>query len=154
MNGRGGRVFFFGSRDEVLMRIIARARRDFPNVHVDVLSPPYGEWSAAHNDDMLQQIAEARPDVLWIGMTAPKQEKWVHRNISRLDVPVVGSIGAVFDFYAGVVVRAPQWVCDAGLEWLYRLVREPRRLWRRTLLSAPAFMWLVVRKHLLLPRRE
>lgn len=145
VNRRGGRVFFFGSRDEVLNRIVARVRRDYPNVHVDALSPPFGDWSADVNDSLVRRINEARPDVLWVGMTAPKQEKWVYRNQHRLDAPVVGSIGAVFDFFAGTVQRAPKWVCDAGLEWLYRLVREPQRLWRRTIVSGPAFFWLVLR---------
>jgi N-acetylglucosaminyldiphosphoundecaprenol N-acetyl-beta-D-mannosaminyltransferase len=74
-------------------------------------------------------------------MTAPKQEKWVASNAPRLEVPVIGSIGAVFDYYAGVTHRAPQWLCNLGLEWLYRLPREPNRLWRRTFVSAPIFLW-------------
>jgi N-acetylglucosaminyldiphosphoundecaprenol N-acetyl-beta-D-mannosaminyltransferase len=147
LNRRGGRVFFFGSSDPVLQRIVTRARRDYPNLSVQGLSPPFGAWSGELNESLVAQIREARPDVLWVGMTAPKQEKWVHDNALRLGVPVIGSIGAVFDFYAGTVVRAPQWIRGAGLEWLFRLVREPQRLWRRTLLSAPAFLWLVLRRH-------
>jgi N-acetylglucosaminyldiphosphoundecaprenol N-acetyl-beta-D-mannosaminyltransferase len=81
-------------------------------------------------------------------MTAPKQEKWVASNMSRLRVPVVGSVGAVFDYYAGVTKRAPQWICSMGLEWLYRLPREPKRLWRRTLVSAPKFLLLVMRERI------
>lgn len=149
LNRRGGRVLFFGSHDAVLRRMVARAQRDYPNLHAQGLSPPYGAWSAELNESLLQQIEDAQPDVLWVGMTAPKQEKWVHANASRLAVPVIASIGAVFDFYAETVTRAPTWVCDAGLEWLYRLVREPQRLWRRTLLSGPEFLWLVLRRHLL-----
>jgi N-acetylglucosaminyldiphosphoundecaprenol N-acetyl-beta-D-mannosaminyltransferase len=154
LNHRGGRVMFFGSRDTVLERILARCRREFPNLHVDVLSPPYGEWSDPENRQMLQRIELARPDVLWVGMTAPRQEKWVYRNAAQLHVSVIGSIGAVFDFYAGTVVRAPDWACRAGLEWLYRLLREPQRLWRRSIISAPAFLWLVLREHVLLPRGD
>lgn len=153
LNRRGARVFFFGSHDGVLGQIVARAQRDYPNVHVQTLSPPFGAWSEEQNASLLRQIEDARPDVLWVGMTAPKQEKWVHANAARLNVPVIGSIGAVFDFYAGTVRRAPEWMCAAGLEWLYRLAREPQRLWRRTLLSAPAFLWLVVRNHVLAPPR-
>jgi N-acetylglucosaminyldiphosphoundecaprenol N-acetyl-beta-D-mannosaminyltransferase len=146
LNRRGGRAFFLGSRSEVLDRILSRARREYPNVHVDVLSPPYGEWSEAENARILATIRDARPDVLWVGMTAPKQEKWVCRNRAALETPVIGSIGAVFDFYAGTVQRAPDLVCKLGLEWLYRLVREPQRLWRRTLISAPVFLWFVMRE--------
>ena len=145
-NRRGGRVFFLGSSEGVLSEIAVRARRDYPRLHIDTLSPPFGGWDEATNDEILARIRDARPDILWVGMTAPKQEKWVHANREQLDVPVIGSIGAVFDFYAGTVQRAPDWICDAGLEWLYRLVREPSRLWRRTLLSAPIFLMLVARE--------
>ena len=146
LNRRGGRAFFFGSSDSVLGSMLVRARREFPNIHIDILSPPYGSWSEADNDAMVEQIRAAKPDVLWVGMTAPRQEKWIQQNALRLDVPVMGSIGAVFDFYAGNTQRAPDWICGIGLEWLYRLAREPRRLWRRTLLSAPRFLWLVARE--------
>jgi N-acetylglucosaminyldiphosphoundecaprenol N-acetyl-beta-D-mannosaminyltransferase len=148
LDRRGGRAFLFGSSDAVLERMVSRTRRDFPNVIVETLSPPFGEWSDAHNDAMITRIREAKPDVLWVGMTAPKQEIWVHTNANRVDVPVVGSVGAVFDYYAGTVKRAPQWLCKLGLEWLYRLAGEPRRLWRRTLISAPIFVFLVVRERL------
>ena len=92
---------------------------------------------------MIDSIREFGPDVLWVGMTAPKQEKWVAKNAAQLGVPAIGSIGAVFDYYAGVTRRAPQWICDLGFEWLYRLPREPKRLWKRTLVSAPKFLWQV-----------
>lgn len=154
MNRRGGRVFLLGSRDEVLQAMVSRARRDYPELHVDAFSPPYGEWSQEVNDRIVRMIQDARPDLLWVGMTAPRQEKWIHRNKDRLEVPVIGAIGAVFDFYAGTVERAPQWMCERGMEWLYRLVREPRRLWKRTVVSGPAFMWFVLREHLWAARRS
>jgi len=78
--------------------------------------------------------------VLWVGMTAPKQETWIEAHRGALRVPVIGAIGAVFDFYAGTRKRAPQWVCDLGLEWLPRLLREPGRLWRRNVISTPVFL--------------
>jgi N-acetylglucosaminyldiphosphoundecaprenol N-acetyl-beta-D-mannosaminyltransferase len=144
----GGRAFFFGSRDEVLRRMIERAAHQFPRVEVASLSPPFRPWSAHENDEMIGTINDFKADVLWVGMTAPKQEKWVASNMSRLRVPVVGSVGAVFDYYAGVTKRAPQWICSMGLEWLYRLPREPKRLWRRTLVSAPKFLLLVMRERI------
>ncbi|MES1191651.1 MAG: WecB/TagA/CpsF family glycosyltransferase [Steroidobacter sp.] len=150
LNRRGGRAFFFGSTDEVLQKVMKNARHDFPNVHVDVFSPPYGEWSEDANQEMIDCIRAAQPDVLWVGMTAPKQEKWVHHNAEKLAVPVIGSIGAVFQYYAGDIKRAPEWLCHMGFEWLYRLAGEPRRLWRRTIVSAPAFIYLVIRERLLL----
>jgi N-acetylglucosaminyldiphosphoundecaprenol N-acetyl-beta-D-mannosaminyltransferase len=144
LNQHGGRAFFFGSSDAVLAKLRARASLDFPRVSLGSLSPPYRSWTEEENLAMIEAIRNFNPDVLWVGMTAPKQEKWVASNVSRLNVPVIGSIGAVFDYYAGVTHRAPQWVCDRGLEWLYRLPREPRRLWKRTFVSAPAFLWYVL----------
>ena len=150
LQARGhGRVFFFGSSNAVLGRIAARMKDDFPALTVcGSLSPPYRPWSADENATMLEEINRARPDVLWVGMTAPKQERWVHANAGRLTAPVVGSIGAVFDFYAGTNPRAPQWMCDLGLEWIYRLVREPRRMWRRTFVSGPRFVGKALSHHI------
>ncbi len=144
LNTSGGRAFLFGSSDEVLAKLLARIATDFPRVIAESLSPPYRPWLEAENDQMVEKIKMFNPDVLWVGMTAPKQEKWVARNCARLQVPVIGSIGAVFDYYAGVTPRAPKWYCDRGLEWLYRLPREPKRLWRRTLVSAPQFLAYVL----------
>lgn len=144
LNRAGGRAFFFGSSDAVLERLAARVRRDFPRVAISMLSPPFRQWTDEENRRMVENIRLFKPDVLWVGMTAPKQEKWVAANCGRLRVPVIGSIGAVFDYYAGVTHRAPQWVCNLGLEWLYRLPREPKRLWKRTFVSAPAFLWFAL----------
>lgn len=148
LDGSAGRAFFFGSSEAVLAQLASRLGRDYPRVAVRMLSPPFGSWSIEKNSQMLEEIQRFAPDVLWVGMTAPKQEKWVASNTARLKVPVIGSIGAVFDYYAGAIHRAPQWVCDLGLEWLYRLPREPKRLWRRTLVSAPLFLWFVLLERL------
>ena len=144
LNGAGGRAFFFGSSEDVLAKLTDRVKMDFPRVAVASLAPPFRPWSAEENCQMIKEIRDFNPDVLWVGMTAPKQEKWVASNICQLGIPVVGSIGAVFDYYAGVTPRAPQWVRGLGLEWLYRLPREPGRLWRRTFVSAPVFLWFVL----------
>ena len=144
MNRSHGRAYFFGSSDAVLEKLAARVKCDFPRVAVAMQSPPFRPWSENENRQMVDDIRRFKPDVLWVGMTAPKQEKWVASNAAELAVPVIASIGAVFDYYAGATRRAPQWVCNFGLEWLYRLPREPRRLWRRTLVSAPAFLWFVL----------
>jgi len=148
LNRTRGRAFFFGSSTEVLAKLAERVGRNFPHIETASLSPPYGSWSQEENRVMVGRICEFKPDVLWVAMTAPKQEKWVLANQAQLRVPVIGSIGAVFDYYAGVTRRAPQWICDLGLEWLYRLPREPRRLWRRTMISAPLFLWLVLRERM------
>lgn len=97
---------------------------------------------------MVAAINEARPDVLWVGMTAPKQEKWIHRNRGELRVPFMGAIGAVFDFYAGTKSRPSRFWRKLGLEWLPRFLQEPRRLWERNLKSAPLFLWWLLRERL------
>lgn len=146
----GGRVFFFGSSQRVLDLIAARFAIEYPSLTLcGTLSPPYGVWPEEENHRMVQAINEARPDVLWVGMTAPKQEKWVEANRRQLNAPVIGSIGAVFDFYAGTYSRAPQWICTIGLEWAYRFMLEPRRMWQRNVVSAPRFMMLVFWRHVL-----
>ena len=144
----GGRVFFLGSSQRVLGLIAKRFAVDFPSLTLcGALSPPFGSWSNEENRRMVQVMHDAKPDVLWVGMTAPKQEKWVEANRRQLNAPVIGSIGAVFDFYAGTYARAPQWICRIGLEWAYRFILEPRRMWERNVVSAPKFVWLVLRGH-------
>lgn len=146
----GARVFFFGSSQRVLDLIASRFAADFPSLTLcGTLSPPFGSWSDEENRRMVQIIIDAKPDVLWVGMTAPKQEKWVEENRRQLNTPVIGSIGAVFDFYAGTYARAPQWICRIGLEWAYRFISEPRRMWQRNCVSAPKFLWLVLIRHVL-----
>jgi N-acetylglucosaminyldiphosphoundecaprenol N-acetyl-beta-D-mannosaminyltransferase len=145
-----GRVFFFGSSPTALSRIADRMQRELPGVQLcGTLSPPFRWWSAEEDTAMVATINEADPDVLWVGMTAPKQEKWVEQNRHRIRAPVIASIGAVFDFYAGLNLRAPRWMCGLGIEWLYRLAREPRRMWRRSFVSAPKFVALVTWRHVL-----
>ena len=144
LDRRGGKAYFFGSRAEVLERIRRRAAGDYPGVRIETHAPPYGEWSREDNEAMVARIRGFAPDALWVGMTAPRQEKWVQANAKLVQAPLIGSIGAVFDYYAGTIKRAPSWICKLGLEWLYRLAGEPVRLWRRTLISAPQFLCLVL----------
>ena len=139
---RGGSCFFLGSTEQTLAAIKARMRRDFPSVRVaGTWSPPFKpEFSAEDNAAMIDAVNQSGADVLWIGLTAPKQEKWLYGHRDRLEVGFAGAIGAAFDFYVGNIRRAgPGWQ-KAGLEWLPRLVQEPRRLWRRMFVSAPRFV--------------
>jgi N-acetylglucosaminyldiphosphoundecaprenol N-acetyl-beta-D-mannosaminyltransferase len=94
---------------------------------------------------MVAAVNAANADILWVGLTAPKQEKWIHENRHRLNVRFVGAIGAVFDLYAGTVKDTPPRLRKYGLQWLSRLIREPRRLWKRTFVSAPVFVWYVLK---------
>lgn len=142
----GTKYYFLGSRRDVLMRISSRLNREFPSIEVcGQYSPPYrAEFSVDESQRMIEGINRTAPDVLWVGMTAPKQEKWVEQHRDSLKVPLVSSIGAAFDFYAGTRKRAPKWMRDSGLEWLPRLLREPRRLWNRTFVSSPQFLGRVL----------
>lgn len=147
----GVRYFFLGSSQEVLDLIAARLATDFPNIKLaGMWSPPYKpEFSEQDNAAMHAAIQAAKPDVVWVGMTAPKQEKWIHRNAKAGGAPLYAAVGAVFDFYAGTVKRSPEWAGRLGLEWLPRLLREPRRLWRRNFVSTPIFLGRILRQALL-----
>lgn len=145
------RVFFLGSSSVVLEKLRIRLNTDFPNIEVcGLYSPPFkDEFSEQENNDMVAAVNNARPNVLWVGMTAPKQEKWIYLNKDKLDVNFIGAIGAVFDFYAGTKKRAPQWICSIGLEWLPRFLREPKRLWKRNFVSSPLFLLAVSKQKIL-----
>ena len=144
------RVMFMGSSEHVLQLIRQRAAADYPCLEVVTYSPPYKpEFTAEDNAAIIKAINEADPDLLWIGMTAPKQEKWAYTHWLQLDIHChVGTIGAVFDFYAGTALRAPLWWQEHSLEWLYRLLKEPRRMWRRYVLGNPLFVYYVLKEKL------
>lgn len=132
----GGKAFFLGSSDSTLSKIEGKAKLDYPNVVLKTFSPPYkSRFSKVENEFMVKEINSFGPDVLFVGIGAPKQEKWAFQHFENLDVGHVCCIGAVFDFYAETVPRAPKWMISYGLEWLYRLIREPRRMWRRYVLG-------------------
>ena len=146
LNRVGGRVMFLGSSDAVLNLIRQRVAEKYPKIEVDTYSPPYKpEFSDEENEAMISAINQSNPDLLWIGMTAPKQEKWAYTHLDRLDVHChIGTIGAVFDFFAGTVKRAPERWQRAGLEWLYRLLSEPRRMWRRYFIGNAKFIYYIM----------
>ena len=147
-DNRGCRYFFLGSTEEVLEKIRKNMRTRLPNVELaGTCSPPFGDFSEQENQRIIEMINESAPTVLWVGMTAPKQEKWIYRNRQRLKVPIIGAVGAAFDYFAGTKKR-PQWMIDRGLGWVYRLISEPKRLWRRYLLSAPIFIYLVLKQRI------
>jgi len=148
--GKGGRYFFLGSTEQNLLKIKEKMHADFPNITVaGTYSPPFKpEFSDEDTRLMIEAINQAAPDVLWVGMTAPKQEKWIYQNKDRLNVKFIGAIGAVFDFYTGNVKRSHPAFQRLGLEWLPRLLREPRRLWRRNFVSNPSFLLRVIRQKL------
>ena len=146
-NKVAGRSFFFlGSSPAVLEKMKVRMAADFPYVAVaGIYAPPFAaEFSESENERMIDAVNLASPTALWVGMTAPKQEKWVQRNRRRLNVPLIGAVGAAFDYFAGSKQRASAAMQGVGMEWLPRLIREPRRMWRRNLISSPAFLYHIL----------
>ncbi|MCE7912980.1 MAG: glycosyltransferase [Candidatus Brocadia sp. AMX3] len=139
--------FFLGSTEKNLQTIKDKMKVDFPNIKVaGAYSPPFKpEFTTEENRIMVETINRAKPDVLWVGMTAPKQEKWIYKHKDQLEVKFIGAIGAVFDFYTGNVKRSHPIFQNFGLEWLPRLMREPGRLWRRNFISNPSFLLRAIR---------
>ena len=143
------KVMFMGSSEKVLSLIRERAAVDYPNLEVVTYSPPYKpEFSDEDNRAMIRAINDANPDLLWIGMTAPKQEKWTYSHWDELNIHChCGTIGAVFDFYAGTVKRAPLGWQRNSLEWLYRLLMEPQRMWRRYIIGNAKFLYYIYKEY-------
>ena len=144
------KVMFMGSSERVLSLIRKRMGEIYPQWDVVTYSPPYKpEFTEEDNKAIIDAINDANPDLLWIGMTAPKQEKWTYSHWHELNIHChVGTIGAVFDFFAGTYRRAPRWWQEHSLEWLYRLVKEPRRMWRRYVIGNPLFLWNIALEYI------
>ncbi|WP_396170237.1 WecB/TagA/CpsF family glycosyltransferase [Flavobacterium sp.] len=139
------KIFYLGASDQTLSKIKKRITIEFPNCNVATFSPPFkSNFSEKENEIMLQEINSFQPDILFVGMTAPKQEKWVFHNKEKINARVICSIGAVFDFYAGNVKRASPFWIKIGLEWLPRLIKEPKRLFYRNFISTPKFILEVI----------
>lgn len=148
LNRKGGTCFFMGSSEKVLKLIREKGKTVYPNIRIETYSPPYKpEFSEAENREIIEAINRANPDLLWIGMTAPKQKKWAYRHWNELHIHChCGTIGAVFDFFAGTMERAPMWWQEHILEWLYRLIKEPKRMWRRDIIGNTLFIRNVMRE--------
>ena len=138
----GARMFLYGGRDEqALERLCQALCTRFPGLEiVGGCSPPFRPMTSAERDAVVAQINASGADVVWVGTGQPKQEKWMADMRERLDAPILAGVGAAFDFHAGIVPQAPSWMQAMGLEWMYRLAREPRRLWRRYARYNPRFV--------------
>ncbi len=146
---KGFKIFFMGSTDDTLERLRDNCLKKHPHLNIaGVLAAPFGEFDEEIDRALVNSINETHPDVLFIGMTAPKQELWLSRNFGRLDVVFAMGVGAAFDYLAGNKQRVPKWLAKIGLEWLYRLVHEPKRLWRRNAKSA-VFLCLLAKNRLI-----
>jgi N-acetylglucosaminyldiphosphoundecaprenol N-acetyl-beta-D-mannosaminyltransferase len=138
----GYRHYFYGAGTGVPEQLIARLRARFPGLPVvGGFSPPFRALSPEEDAAIVRQINAARPDIVWVGLSTPKQERWMAEHRDRLDAPVLIGVGAAFDFHAGLKRQAPRWMQRSGLEWVFRLLCEPRRLWRRYLRNNPVFVW-------------
>ena len=142
---KGYRHFFFGGAEGVPGRLADRLRERFPGLTVaGGYSPPFRPLTTEEDQALVRRINEADPDIVWVGLSTPKQERWMHEHVGRIRAPVVIGVGAAFDFHAGLKRQAPRWMQRSGLEWLFRLVTEPRRLWRRYLINNPLFVWNIL----------
>jgi putative colanic acid biosynthesis UDP-glucose lipid carrier transferase len=134
--------FYLGSSQSTLDKIKQRLSTQYPNIKAEFYSPPFvSEFSDEDNWKMLKAINSFCPDVLFIGMTAPKQEKWAYLHKEQIESKIICSVGAVFDFYAGTVIRSGKFWINLGLEWLPRLLKDPKRLWKRSLYYGPEFIY-------------
>lgn len=144
---RGWRSYFYGGREGVPERLVDNLRRRFPGfTAVGWYSPPFRVLDETEDAAVVERINDLSPDLVWVGLSTPKQERWMDAHVGRLKAPVLLGVGAAFDIHAGTLPQAPPWMQANGLEWLYRLVREPRRLWRRYLSIVPRFMLKIARR--------
>jgi N-acetylglucosaminyldiphosphoundecaprenol N-acetyl-beta-D-mannosaminyltransferase len=150
---KGYRHFFYGGADGVPERLVLNLTEWFHGLNVvGTYSPPFRPMNAEEEEQLLQLIEKARPDILWVGLSTPKQELWMADHIGKVNAPVLIGVGAAFDFHAGLKKQAPPWMQRNGLEWLFRLVTEPRRLWRRYLINNPLFIVMILAQFLGLKR--
>ena len=139
------KVFYLGASQNTLYKIEEKLKVEFSNIQVGSYSPPYKkQLDEMDSSKMISKVNEFKPDIVFVGMTAPKQEKWVFQNKNSLNTSVICSIGAVFDFYAGTVKRPSDFWIKLGLEWLVRFLKEPRRLFHRNFISTPKFITEVI----------
>lgn len=143
----GTRHFLYGAGPGVADELAEKLRSRFPDIQiVGTYSPPYGDLTEDEATETAAMINEARPDIVWVGLSTPKQERWMANFRQRLEAPVLIGVGAAFDMHSGRVRQAPAWIRRLGFEWLFRLAVEPRRLWRRYLVAIPTFLVRIARR--------
>jgi N-acetylglucosaminyldiphosphoundecaprenol N-acetyl-beta-D-mannosaminyltransferase len=141
----GYRQFFYGGAPGIAEKLALRLQSRFPSLKVSgFYSPPFRPLTPEEDKAEVELINATKPHILWVGLSTPKQERWMAEHMAWLHTPVLIGVGAAFDFHAGIKRQAPRWMQRTGLEWLFRLLMEPRRLWRRYLINNPLFLWLVL----------
>ena len=145
-----GRVshYFYGSKPETLEMLKAELTRKYPGINIKgMYSPPFRALDSKEDEEVIRRINESGADIVWIGLGAPKQEQWMNAHKGRINGVMMG-VGAGFDFHAGTIQRAPVWLQKIGLEWLYRLIRDPGRLLNRYLVTNNKFFWYLLKEKL------
>jgi N-acetylglucosaminyldiphosphoundecaprenol N-acetyl-beta-D-mannosaminyltransferase len=144
---RGWTSYFYGGKEGVPERLAERLQERFPGFKVvGTESPPFRALTQDEDAAIVRRINDAGPDLLWVGLSTPKQERWMAGHVGRIRAAATLGVGAAFDIHAGTLQQAPVWVQRRGLEWLYRLYREPRRLWRRYVSIIPRFVLAILRR--------
>jgi N-acetylglucosaminyldiphosphoundecaprenol N-acetyl-beta-D-mannosaminyltransferase len=147
---KGYRQFYYGGQRGLAEKLARNLQARYPTLAVTgTLAPPFRPLTPEEDESEVAQINNAKPDIVWVGLSTPKQEYWMASHLCRLDAPVLIGVGAAFDFLAGTKKQAPRWMQRVALEWLYRLSSEPRRLWRRYIRIVPSFMTLALLQLLL-----
>ena len=149
MSARGYSAFYYGGASGVAEALATELERRFPGLRrAGTYTPPFRQLTSEEEQEVVRLINASSPDVVWVGLSTPKQERWMVRFRDRLQVPVLIGVGAAFDILTGHVRQAPRWMQRSGLEWLFRLATEPRRLWRRYLRNNPLFLYYLVCENL------
>jgi N-acetylglucosaminyldiphosphoundecaprenol N-acetyl-beta-D-mannosaminyltransferase len=150
---KGYRHYLYGGNEGVPELLKEKMEAIFPGIKVvGTYSPPFRPLTDEEDEAIVKSINETKPDIVWVGIGAPKQERWMSAHLNRLEAPVMVGVGAAFDFNSNLKKRAPMWIQKVGMEWFFRLATEPRRLWRRYLKNNPMFVFLTLRQALGLKR--
>lgn len=140
----GWKHYYYGGKESVTKTMVENIKTMVPGIKIaGYYSPPFRPLSKLEEENIVSMINKSEPDILWVGLGAPKQEKWIAEHIGKINVPIMFAVGAAFDFLAGTIKEAPRWMQLSGLEWLYRFGCEPRRLWRRYIINNPKFLLFV-----------
>jgi N-acetylglucosaminyldiphosphoundecaprenol N-acetyl-beta-D-mannosaminyltransferase len=144
---RGYRNFFYGGKPGIAKLLGETLQRRFPGLEVaGTYTPPFGDLAAEQERDICDLVNASKPHIVWVGLSTPKQEKFMARFVDRLQAPLLVGVGAAFDFHTGQIRDCSDWVKRAGMQWLHRLMQDPRRLGRRYLRNNPAFLWQIARQ--------
>ena len=142
---KGYKLYFYGANQDTLNKLQGRLSNKYPGLIISgSFSPPFRQLIEEEDNKIVEEINRSNPDIIWVGLGSPKQDVWMYEHRERINAPVMIGVGAAFDFLAGTKPQAPRWVRDNGFEWLFRLITEPKRLWRRYLINYPLFVYYLL----------